>query len=89
MTGTCVRCKQEEEGELHHWAPRLVFGEVEAELWPKALLCTSCHHKWHTKMLRWALAVCEEREGVPEPLLDARTRNDYLEPMTRLGTDYD
>ena len=32
--------------ELHHWAPRHLFG-AEADLWPTDYLCKSCHQLWH------------------------------------------
>jgi DNA-directed RNA polymerase subunit M/transcription elongation factor TFIIS len=34
------------EGELHHWAPQYLFGD-EANRWPVAYLCRTCHRKWH------------------------------------------
>jgi len=33
--------------ELHHWAPKHLFGDTESEKWPKAWLCRECHAKWH------------------------------------------
>lgn len=33
--------------ELHHFAPKHLFGEVEAERWPKSYLCVRCHRLWH------------------------------------------
>ena len=33
--------------ELHHWAPKELFGANEAENWPKDYLCVSCHQTWH------------------------------------------
>ncbi len=42
----CVKCGVR-EAELHHWAPRARFGNVECELWPKDYLCKSCHDRWH------------------------------------------
>lgn len=33
--------------ELHHWAPRQIFGP-EAERWPSSYLCREQHHpQWH------------------------------------------
>ena len=32
--------------ELHHWAPRHLFGR-EADDWPTGLLCVPCHRRWH------------------------------------------
>lgn len=49
----CVRCGAWGT-ELHHWAPRAVFGELEAELWPTAYLCRDCHASWHSAMERSA-----------------------------------
>lgn len=45
----CERCGQR-GAELHHWAPREIFGDSEAELWPKDFLCVTCHLDWHGKM---------------------------------------
>lgn len=35
--------------ELHHWAPRGLFGE-DADKWPTDFLCRPCHMKWHALM---------------------------------------
>ncbi len=35
--------------ELHHWAPRNVFGE-DAEHWPMTYLCRTHHAEWHNLM---------------------------------------
>jgi hypothetical protein len=32
--------------ELHHWAPRALFGE-ECDAWPRSWLCRGCHLRWH------------------------------------------
>lgn len=42
------RCEVCGEGyaQWHHWAPYHLFG-VEAERWPKGLLCQPCHTRWH------------------------------------------
>jgi hypothetical protein len=32
--------------ELHHWAPRHIFGD-QADHWPTAWLCKECHAYWH------------------------------------------
>jgi hypothetical protein len=32
--------------ELHHWAPRHLFGD-QANKWPTSYLCQSCHSIWH------------------------------------------
>lgn len=45
----CERCG-ERGAELHHWAPKEIFGEEEAELWPKDYLCPTCHRDWHGKI---------------------------------------
>ena len=39
--------------ELHHWAPRMVFG-AEADDWPTGDLCPPCHAEWHERMNAWA-----------------------------------
>jgi len=45
----CVRCGTFGT-ELHHFAPRAVFGAEEAEMWPTAWLCPDCHDYWHRMM---------------------------------------
>lgn len=35
--------------EVHHWAPREVFGR-DAESWPTSHLCRECHQEWHRRM---------------------------------------
>lgn len=44
----CEVC-QELGAELHHWAPRALFGEL-CSLWPKSWLCRRCHELWHNKV---------------------------------------
>lgn len=46
----CERCGATTGTEWHHWAPRAIFGYVEAERWPKSWLCTDCHSLWHRVM---------------------------------------
>jgi len=45
-TNRCVRCGGR-TAEMHHWAPRKIFGDKECEQWPKDWLCTTCHKVWH------------------------------------------
>jgi hypothetical protein len=52
----CARCGALDT-ELHHFAPRALFGVEEADLWPTAWLCRGCHARWHRVM----------REGVAAP----------------------
>ena len=42
----CSKCG-ERGAELHHWAPRALFGKDEADQWPKDYLCVTCHRRWH------------------------------------------
>ena len=35
--------------EMHHWAPRVFFGE-DADKWPMSALCVPCHTRWHQIM---------------------------------------
>ena len=35
--------------ELHHWAPRALFG-IEADHWPTAWLCVPHHAEWHKRI---------------------------------------
>ncbi len=41
----CADCGAPET-ELHHWAPRALFGD-EADQWPTTNLCSRCHARWH------------------------------------------
>lgn len=34
--------------ELHHWAPRSIFGE-DADSWPTSELCLKHHREWHDR----------------------------------------
>lgn len=43
----CVVCHSREGTELHHFAPRHIFGTEEAERWPKEYLCVKHHRVWH------------------------------------------
>ena len=42
----CVKCGAKGT-ELHHWAPKAIFGHDEAEQWPTDYLCLNCHNFWH------------------------------------------
>lgn len=42
----CQRCGQWGT-QLHHFMPRHIFGDIEADLWPTAWLCPDCHQRWH------------------------------------------
>lgn len=42
----CVKCGKR-GAELHHWAPKGIFGREEADKWPRDYLCKPCHDKWH------------------------------------------
>jgi hypothetical protein len=46
----CERCGEWTRCEIHHWAPRELF--EDSEEWPKALLCSECHRRWHQVMNR-------------------------------------
>jgi protein-arginine kinase activator protein McsA len=41
----CAVCGNR-SAELHHWAPKGIFGE-ECSKWPKDYLCIPCHLRWH------------------------------------------
>ena len=41
----CVACGAR-GAEVHHWAPRALFGD-EADSWPTDMLCPTCHERWH------------------------------------------
>lgn len=54
----CAVCGRAEVLELHHFAPRSVFGEHEADNWPTAMLCHKCHERWHAAMCGSAAHHC-------------------------------
>ena len=41
----CEKCGKM-GAELHHWAPRHLFGD-QADRWPVSFLCQECHATWH------------------------------------------
>ena len=47
----CARCG-DQDTEEHHWSPKAIFGEVEAEKWPTGYYCVGCHVFWHRRMAR-------------------------------------
>jgi len=48
----CARCG-DRDCELHHWAPKEIFGPKEAEDWPKDYLCPGCHTQYHATLKAW------------------------------------
>lgn len=50
----CARCGSRGV-ELHHWAPRALFG-ADADAWPKDYLCRPCHEEWHESVTPQLLA---------------------------------
>lgn len=45
----CARCGNRTT-ELHHWAPKAIFGKDECERWPMDYLCVDCHAQWHRQV---------------------------------------
>lgn len=43
----CEKCHQFQLCEVHHVAPRALFGE-QADEWPTLYLCRKCHEAWHS-----------------------------------------
>lgn len=43
----CARCGSL-GAQIHHWAPKFLFGVDHAEDWPKDYLCDGCHREWHS-----------------------------------------
>jgi len=43
------KCGELAHCELHHIAPRAIFGD-ECDEWPMLWLCRVCHERWHTKV---------------------------------------
>lgn len=48
LVARCAKCGSR-HAELHHWAPRAIFGD-EADEWPTDYLCVPCHDRWHEKV---------------------------------------
>lgn len=42
----CAKCWVRGKHQLHHWAPKHLFGAA-ADAWPTDYLCKSCHEEWH------------------------------------------
>jgi uncharacterized protein YlaI len=42
----CAACGTIGFLELHHWAPRHLFGN-DSDNWPTSYLCPDCHQRWH------------------------------------------
>lgn len=64
----CVRCQSNGGVEYHHWAPQAIFNDADA--WPIAPLCRTCHTTWHNAM-RAARGVSlppDQRIGNPWPV---------------------
>jgi len=45
-TSPCEACGTVAVLEVHHWAPRHLFG-ADADRWPTSRLCGVCHRRWH------------------------------------------
>lgn len=43
----CARCGSHANVQYHHWAPRALFPDGEADKWPISPLCQACHSIWH------------------------------------------
>lgn len=70
MIQTCaVRGCPEWGEELHHFAPKCLFGSDVAELWPKAYLCTAHHDEWHRVTRTQAVFNHPDLRDGPEPLV--------------------
>jgi hypothetical protein len=52
-THTCQRCGHLGV-ELHHTAPKEIFGKEDAASFPLVELCPACHTHWHHTVWRWA-----------------------------------
>lgn len=51
----CAKCGAP-KGELHHWAPKAIFGAESAEEWPTDYLCPACHKLWHDTITAYRAA---------------------------------
>jgi Zn finger protein HypA/HybF involved in hydrogenase expression len=59
----CVVCWNR-RAELHHWAPRELFGDEECNRWPMDYLCPDCHRRWHEVINTWRKSVAKEEENL-------------------------
>jgi hypothetical protein len=48
LSNRCAVCGKR-EAELHHWAPKALFGKDSGD-WPKDYLCKEHHNLWHLKV---------------------------------------
>lgn len=65
----CDRCGEKAALQMHHWAPRHLFGD-ECDEWPTANLCQKCHERWHrlvTPHMSQPQTVREILAGLPLP----------------------
>lgn len=60
--GSCTVCTAIGPLELHHLAPRNVFGD-EAEAWPTVQVCGECHTFWHQRMDGYRVTAPRVRNG--------------------------
>lgn len=45
----CEVCGETYLTELHHWAPKHLFGDAAWD-WPTSRLCPQHHHEWHRRV---------------------------------------
>ena len=56
--------------ELHHLAPRNVFGPT-ADDWPTVLVCHDCHAHWHRMMDGYSVTAPSSKSDLPNSLVHA------------------
>lgn len=64
--GACRRCSVVDFYDIHHWAPRAVFGS-QAGSYGTLDLCVPCHQRWHAEMVGYSRVKLgwEIRGGTP------------------------
>lgn len=60
----CEVCGSGNGTELHHFAPRHIFGPVTAERYSQAYLCRDCHTDWHVGIASHNVSECNYCKGL-------------------------
>lgn len=72
----CARCESAAGTQLHHWAPRAIFGAREADRWPTSNLCPACHSLWHRLMRQAVGARLPPEQRIDDYGIPQNHRND-------------
>lgn len=69
LAAPCIVCGDIDHNELHHFAPRHIFGD-ECEKWPVFSLCKKHHDEWHKRMGEHRQNECKYCEGLAHGIND-------------------